>query len=326
MTIWPLPRIDILPFEEIEENRDVALVVSQEAYQAVKGRLRFTNSAKVVTGQATETHWQSLAEDVVGDVIYSVGGGVAVDAAKYIGKVKGLPVVSMPTAMTVDAFFTWAAGVREDGCVKYVETGPPEKVIIDLDVLAEAPRSLRAAGICDLLSIATGSWDWRFARDEGQLDEATHYEAWADGTAASILGAAIDCAEAAGRGDRAGLKQLVDCLALEVQLCNQLGHSRPEEGSEHYFAYSAEHHVDEHLPHGDLVGPGILIAAQLQQQDIRPLKRALVDCCVPFDRIPPDRVRYTLEHLGSYVRLHGLPFGVAHAIESVPSDIGSVLT
>ena len=45
--------------------------------------------------------------------------------------------------MTVDAFFTWAAGVREDECVKYVETGPPERVVIDLDVLASAPESLR---------------------------------------------------------------------------------------------------------------------------------------------------------------------------------------
>ena len=43
---------------------------------------------------------------------------------------------------------------------------------------------------------------------------------------------------AAGTGR--GLKCLYDCLAMEVQLCNQIGHARPEEGSEHYFAYCAE--------------------------------------------------------------------------------------
>ena len=46
---------------------------------------------------------------------------------------------------------------------------------------------------------------------------------WAYANAQSILQGALDCAEAAGRGDCAVLKMLYDCLALEVQLCNQIG-------------------------------------------------------------------------------------------------------
>ena len=42
----------------------------------------------------------------------------------------------------------------------------------------------------------------------------------------AAVAAAGERAEAAGRGDRGGLKQLFDCLAMEVQLCNQIGFSK----------------------------------------------------------------------------------------------------
>ena len=129
-----------------------------------------------------------------------------------------------------------------------------------------------------------------------------------------------------GEGIPKGLKQLVDCLALEVQLCNQIGHSRPEEGSEHYFAYSVEHRVSQTLPHGDLVGPGILIAAHLQEQDVSPLKQALVDCNVPIDHIPHASVLETLEQLPSYSEFHSLPFGIAHVAETPPPGILEILS
>lgn len=325
MRVWNLPIIEVMSFADIEEDRDTALVVSKEAYDAVSDRILFRTASCVSVDRAIEAEWRSLANEVHGEVIYAVGGGVAVDAAKFIGSVKAMPVVSLPTAMTVDAFFTWASGVREDGCVRYIETGPPERVVIDLDVLGQAPGSLRAAGICDLLSIATGSWDWRYARDSDQLDSATAYQTWVDKMAMSILDAAIDCSEAAGRGDPDGLKQLIDCLALEVQLCNQIGHSRPEEGSEHYFAYAAESLVDRALPHGDLVGPGILVAAHLQKQDLAPLRQALNEARVPLTSLPGSVIDQTVQSLSEYVANHGLPYGIAHDFTASSTDYADIL-
>lgn len=325
MKVWNLPIVEVRPFGDVEGGRDVALICGTAAWEAVQDRVGFEPVWRGDVTEATEAHWRSVGGSLAGEVIYAVGGGVAVDAAKYLGREKGLPVVSMPTAMTVDAFFTWAAGVREDGCVRYDETGPPERVVIDLDVLGSAPESLRAAGVCDLLSIATGSWDWRFARDKGKLDETTRYLAWVDDAAGAILEAAIDCAEGAGRGDGDSIKQLVDCLALEVQLCNQIGHSRPEEGSEHYFAYCVEHHVSSPMSHGELVGPGILIAAHLQGQDTERPKRALEAARVPLTHLPEASIRRALEELADYANRHDLAYGVAHTVASAPADIGSLL-
>jgi glycerol-1-phosphate dehydrogenase [NAD(P)+] len=96
-------------------------------------------------------------------VVYAIGGGLTTDAGKFIADLFHLPLVCLPTALSVDEFFTAAAGIRQGGCVRYVDARPPEKVVIDFDILAAAPPTIRAAGITDALSIATGSWDWQFA-------------------------------------------------------------------------------------------------------------------------------------------------------------------
>jgi len=220
----------------------------------------------------------------------------------------------LPTALSVDAFFTAASGIRKDGCVYYVETKPPDKIILDLNVIADAPPSIRAAGICDVLSIATGAWDWKFAHENGMNPATMPFIPWVYANALTILEGVIDCSEAAGAGDSDGLKTLFDCLAMEVQLCSQVGHARPEEGSEHYFAYCVENRMGVGLPHGDLVGPGILTMARLQGQKTARLERALKACHIPLDKIPEQIIQQTLRELPAYVTRHHLPYGIAHEL------------
>jgi glycerol-1-phosphate dehydrogenase [NAD(P)+] len=138
---------------------------------------------------------------------------------------------------------------------------------------------------------------------------------WVYENAQSILNGVLACAEAAGRGDKDGLKTLYDCLAMEVQLCNQVGHARPEEGSEHYFAYCAENFTGHGWPHGDLVGPGIMIMSKLQGQATGRYESALKACNIPLDRIPAEITAQTLKSLPSYCKKHGLAFGLAHTLE-----------
>ncbi|OGN91431.1 MAG: hypothetical protein A2Y88_05580 [Chloroflexi bacterium RBG_13_48_10] len=67
----------------------------------------------------------------------------------------------------MDAFFTATACIHEQGTVKYVEARSPDQVVIDFDIIAAAPSQKREAGITDVLSILTGSWDWQFAHKKG---------------------------------------------------------------------------------------------------------------------------------------------------------------
>ena len=314
-TIYPLPTAHYTPLARWREERPAALIYSAAAWEAATdASLRLSLAWQGEVTEATEAHWQQLGADLQGEVIYAVGGGLALDAGKYLAQQHGLPLIGVPTAISVDAPWTWAAGVRRDGCVRYLETGPPKELVLDFELLGAAPPSLRAAGICDVLSIATGLWDWRFAEREGRNPATERYNAYAAAAAEAILQGSLAASAAAGRGDAEGLRQLCDCLALEVQLCNQLGHSRPEEGSEHYFAYAVENLMGKGLPHGDLVGPGIVLLAGLQGQDTAPLRDALQACQIPLGNIPAGVVWETLRELPAYCEHHQLPFGRAHTL------------
>ena len=313
--IWNLPKVNLIPLNAVEEKRPVVLIYSGPAWRAVEAKLHLPVICKAEVFEATVENWDHLAEGLQGEVVYSVGGGLTADAAKYIAVKFGLPLVVIPTALSVDAFLTAASGIRRDGCVYYVETKPPENLILDLDVIAAAPAAIRAAGVTDVLSIATGSWDWKFADERGKNPEGMEFIPWVYDNAQSILNGVLGCAEAAARGDRTGLKTLYDCLAMEVQVCNQIGHSRPEEGTEHYFAYCVENVIGHGLPHGDLVGPGILLAADWQGQDTQRLRSALEACHIPLDRIPDEVVERTRRVLPSYCVKHGLAYGLSHELE-----------
>jgi glycerol-1-phosphate dehydrogenase [NAD(P)+] len=316
--IFPLPFIEFIPFAEIREDRPTLLVTSAPAWTAVQRLLHLPVVCRLEITQASVDAWDSQLATFpaqLPEVVYAVGGGLPADAAKYMAAKLNLPLVCLPTALSVDAFFTWASGIRKDGCVLYLETKPPEILCIDLEVIHAAPFSIRSAGICDVLSIATGCWDWRFAHQQGMNPPGMEFIPYVYESAQAILLGALDCAEAAGAGDPAGLKQLLDCLCLEVQLCNQIGHARPEEGSEHYFAYVVENYTAPGMPHGELVGPGILCAARWQGQDVARLEKALRLCHIALDKIPPAVIEQTTCDLPSYCTKHNLPYGIAHTLK-----------
>jgi glycerol-1-phosphate dehydrogenase [NAD(P)+] len=310
--VWPLPRVECRSSSRLEGA--LGLVTSEPIWQAVGSGFMLEAASRSDVTEATIEHWRELADGFEGDRICAIGGGLVVDAAKWMAAELDLELVSIPTALSVDAFFTWASGYREDGCVRYVETRPPDVLILDPDLLAAAPAAVRTAGLCDVLSIATGSFDWQFAERHGRNSESQRYLKWAADMAAALLDEALACAAAAGRGEVDGLFRLADLLALEVQLCNQIGHSRPEEGSEHYFAYSLENRVGKGLAHGDLVGPGIVLLARLQGLEWQRLEQALLEGGIPLGLMTEDVSRQTLCELPEYCQRQRLPFGRAHTL------------
>ena len=323
MIIPSLPCIELIPLDEIVEPDPVVLVTTPGAWETVASDLRALNIAlRMDAREATMSHWMTLTADLLAKLpsyqvpmtVYAVGGGLAADTAKYLAHHTKLPLACLPTALSVDAFLSSTSGARHNGCVQYVDTKAPDRLVVDFDVIAAAPPHLCAAGICEILSIYTGLWDWEYAEEQGENPPEMALAPWAADAAEAILQGALDCAPAAGEGDPDGLKQLLDCMAMEVQLCNQLGHSRPKEGSEHYFAYAVENHLSTGRSHAELVAPGILVIAKKQDQDIEEIRYALESCHIPLNVIPKNIVKTTLRELPDYVRKHELPYGIAHEL------------
>ena len=157
-----LPFARLMPFSEVEEKRPVLLVTSMPAWNAVSASLGGLHTIALLEAtQANTAHWDDLLSKIGErhpEVVYAVGGGLTADAAKYLASRLNLGLVVLPTALSVDAFLTAASGIRREGCVYYIPTKAPESLILDLEVIAGAPPSIRAAGVTDVMSIATGCW------------------------------------------------------------------------------------------------------------------------------------------------------------------------
>jgi len=233
--------------------------------------------------------------------VWGIGGGSAVDHAKYVAWKTGLPLVLVPSILSVDAAFTKAIGVREGSRVRYVGAVYPDHFLVDYGILQASPPILNRAGVGDILSIFTALWDWREAGQ--RLGEPY------DADVAARSGALLDRMFAGGRDIGAvnddGLRLLAELYVGEVRLCERVGNARPEEGSEHYFAYALEHRTRRHYLHGALVGLGVMLAGAWQGQDIAPVAAFLrdvgLDCGFEAVGCTVDEARETLLGMDDYL-------------------------
>jgi len=192
--------------------------------------------------------------------VVGVGGGTAMDVAKWVHGRRGLALHQVPTLPSVDACFTRMTALRVDGLVRYAGDAVPDVVYVDDDILCTTPSHLLSAGIGDVLSCHSALFDWRYAVARG------HDPAWDDEAAGSAL-RLVDGLESAAAALRArepsGVHSLMEMHREIGWRCHELQHARFEEGSEHFFAYCFEETTGRTILHGELVTLGVLLTAAL---------------------------------------------------------------
>ena len=229
-------------------------------------------------------HLESLiAHEPASAAVVGLGGGSALDTAKFIAWKTGKRLVQVPSITSVDAAFTDAIGVRMGRNVRYIGKVLPERVVLDVELVRSAPPRLNRAGIGDVLSCHTALHDWRLAAARGTGP------AWDD--AAAQLGETLlreldERAEAVRAVTPEAVRWLASAYRRIGAACSSLGHSRFEEGSEHFFAYAYEHRTGARPLHGELVAMAVLAMSSLQRnsyQFARGIVRRTGICAHPRD-------------------------------------------
>ena len=226
------------------------------------------------------------------DCVIGIGGGMAIDTAKYISWKCKKKLVSIPTILSVDAFTTPAAGVRVDHEVEYVGNSSPDPLIIDYDVLKTAPKKLNIAGVGDLLSIHTASFDWNYAHSKGKSEYA--FKESAINAGKKILDYIYDNIGNIKENNNNGLRAIVEAYISLNTICLPLGHFRIEEGSEHYLFYELEERLKRPFIHGEIIGLGIYIMSRLQKNNSNFITKIMDDVSLIYNPVAMDIKRKDL--------------------------------
>lgn len=130
-----------------------------KAWPSLEKGLNLAKVTKHIYGkevtQANVDRIKQLADVQRADMILAVGGGKAIDTAKWVGDALNIPVCTLPTvASTCAASSAVAVEYHEDHSFCQVRTlkRSPLKVYLPLWILVEAPSHFLWAGIGDTLA------------------------------------------------------------------------------------------------------------------------------------------------------------------------------
>lgn len=247
------------------EHTQTILLVSQglvpDYLERVQRSMADSKIQCLETGTVADASFESATEVFTRlprkvKAIIGLGGGKALDVAKYVAFLARLPYYATPTSLSNDGFSSPQSSLTIARRRRSLAAALPFAVVIDLDVCVGAPRPLWLSGIGDLVSKLTAIFDWKLAfhrRGEpvndfaALLSDATVYQFLAqpsfDLDGARLLGTAL----------------LLNGIAMEI-----CGTSRPASGSEHLISHALDSISSRPRLHGLQVGLATYLISRVQ--------------------------------------------------------------
>lgn len=204
--------------------------------------------------------------------VIGIGGGKVIDAAKYMGFLRKLPFISIPTSASSDGFSSASASLLIEGRRNSVPAKMAYGIIADTEVIKSAPDRFLYSGIGDMVSKITSLYDWQYEEDHG-YDEVNDFAMMiAKKAVNSFVRTPFETIK-----DNLFLKELLDSLAMSGIANEIAGSSAPTSGSEHLIS----HALDKLLPtpqlHGIQVGIATYLMSLVQDHRYKRIHTMLTD-------------------------------------------------
>jgi len=205
------------------------------------------------------------------NVLFGVGGGTKIDAAKLSSAGQGVPYISVPTALSHDGIASPLASVKGLGKPYSVMVQAPLAIIADTEVIAQAPWRSAISGCGDVVAKFTAVKDWQL----GRSDKNEYYGEYAASLALMSARLVTRNAGMIQPENEEGLRILLEALISCGVAMSIAGSSRPCSGSEHLFSHALDLINHPSAMHGEQCGVGSILAAYLQGVNWRRIRNTL---------------------------------------------------
>ncbi|MCW3982372.1 MAG: NAD(P)-dependent glycerol-1-phosphate dehydrogenase [Candidatus Bathyarchaeota archaeon] len=211
-------------------------------------------------------------------VLFGVGGGTIIDAAKVSSASQNIPFISVPTTVSHDGIASPLASVKGSEKPYSVLAQAPLAIVADTEIIIKAPWRFVISGCGDVISKFTAVKDWRLAHQE----KGEYYGGYAASLALMSAKLVTENAELIVYRQDEGLRVLLEALISCGVAMSIAGSSRPCSGSEHLFSHALDHVNHHHALHGEQCGVGAILTSFLHGSNWQKIKSTLKQLGAPI--------------------------------------------
>ncbi|MEV7867936.1 iron-containing alcohol dehydrogenase family protein [Streptomyces sp. NPDC088124] len=254
----------LLADQRISSSGRLSIAVSGGSGQALREKLApvLPDADWYAVADGTIDSAVRLADEIKGkryDAVVGLGGGKIIDVAKYAAARVGLPMVAVATNLSHDGICSPVSILDNDNGRGSYGVPTPIAMVVDLDVIRDAPVRFVRSGIGDAVSNISAIADW-------ELSHRVNGEP-VDGLAAAMARTAGEAVlrHPGGVGDDEFLTVLAEALVLSGIAMSISGDTRPSSGACHEISHAFDLlYPKRSALHGEQVGFGAAFAMRLR--------------------------------------------------------------
>jgi glycerol-1-phosphate dehydrogenase [NAD(P)+] len=214
---------------------------------------------------------ENQIKDLKPHVLFGVGGGTIIDAAKVSSRSQNIPFISVPTTVSHDGIASPLASIKGSDKPYSVLAQAPLAIIADTEVIDKAPWRFVISGCGDVIAKFTAVKDWKLAHEE----QNEYYGEYAASLALMSAKLVAQNAKLIVNRQDEGLRVLLEALISCGVAMSIAGSSRPCSGSEHLFSHALDIVNSHHAMHGEQCGVGSILVAYLFKIDWQRIRNSL---------------------------------------------------
>ena len=211
------------------------------------------------------------------NVLFGVGGGTIIDAAKISSCTQNIPFISIPTTVSHDGIASPLVSMKGSDKPYSILAQAPLAIIADTDVIAQAPWRFVVSGCGDVIAKFTAVKDWKLAH----VENGEYYGGYAASLALMSAKLVTENAELIVYRQDEGLRVLLEALISCGVAMSIAGSSRPCSGSEHLFSHALDLVNSHHAMHGEQCGVGSILSAYLYRSNWQRIRKTLKQIGAP---------------------------------------------